>query len=60
MDPDATMVLLGEALAGGDWEAVEEHCQNLNEWLERGGHMPTNPVPLRRVLDQLAGHARQQ
>lgn len=40
MDPNACLDLLLAALAAGLAEDAEEHAENLNGWLRRGGFEP--------------------
>jgi hypothetical protein len=40
MDPQTTWDQLLAAFAEGDWDAVEEHANALQDWLHRGGFPP--------------------
>lgn len=37
MDPDACLDLLLEALTKGDGDKAEDHAEDLNAWLAKGG-----------------------
>jgi hypothetical protein len=41
MDPNATLTALRNALADGDAESAAEYFEALDEWLEKGGFLPT-------------------
>lgn len=40
MDPNATWVLLLQAIQSEDWKAVRDHAEDLEHWLDRGGFPP--------------------
>ena len=42
MDPDATLELIADELRlMDDPEQLDEHCQNLFNWIRRGGSLPS-------------------
>lgn len=42
MDPDATLELIADELRlMDDPEQLDEHCQNLFDWIRRGGSLPS-------------------
>ena len=43
MDPNETLRLIVEAARAGDKDAYVQACDDLAEWLERGGFRPTVP-----------------
>jgi hypothetical protein len=43
MDPDATLAELIDAAIAGDWRSLEDHAENLAEWLKTGGFAPADP-----------------
>ena len=49
MDPQTCLFELLEAIEGGDSEAAAEHCENLAEWINKGGFLPTVEPPNRDV-----------
>jgi hypothetical protein len=40
MDPNATWLLLLEAIQTKDWKAVRDHAEDLLDWLDRSGFPP--------------------
>lgn len=40
MDPNATWLLLLEAIQCKDWKAVRDHEEDLLDWLDRSGFPP--------------------
>ncbi len=41
MDPNACLALFIDAASNGDVESMEEHYENLVEWIKKGGFPPT-------------------
>jgi hypothetical protein len=41
MDPNATLMEIESALIEGDKETAAERCDDLNDWLNRGGFEPS-------------------
>jgi hypothetical protein len=51
MDPNATLYALLEAIADGDFDALNMRAENLADWLRNGGFAPDVPATLRRYLE---------
>jgi hypothetical protein len=41
MDPEETLSAMFDALASGDQDQAFEHAENLQDWLRRGGFVPS-------------------
>lgn len=53
MDPLQTYIeMMSEILDSNDWDAAEEHAQNLLDWLNRGGFFPGTISQRISVLNQ--------
>ena len=40
MDPNATWLMLLQAIQSKDWKAVRDHAEDLVDWLDRSGFPP--------------------
>jgi hypothetical protein len=40
MDPDAALKALNETVEAGKFDDANDHCNNLDIWLEKGGLAP--------------------
>lgn len=50
MDIDAAIVGLAESLNDADWDDAMKYAHNIADWLNKGGHMPTNPDVMRHLM----------
>lgn len=55
MDPTETLTQLLIAVHERDTVAMREHCENLAEWLDKGGFAPDMGATFERLIFQVPG-----
>jgi hypothetical protein len=60
MDPLATTRSLVSALLSGDRDEVIDMTEYLNEWLVRGGHLPTQAEMFEAIQTEMSYAAMRQ